>query len=185
MGGNRTFPLASYSEPSKTIWIFEVANSTYYDLTMRMSSPVGAGLSTPGGANYDNEYGGGSPSGQGIGGYYDPSGMNTEGTVTNTDGFTKYATGLFDYTPPDNSWSFYPYPHGGRHSGGSNYLMADGHAEWLGSGSITAGFNNGAPGSAGGDDTCGKPGNPESATGLCAANTSAVNGDIQATFSVL
>jgi prepilin-type N-terminal cleavage/methylation domain-containing protein/prepilin-type processing-associated H-X9-DG protein len=185
-GGATTLPLSAYTEPDKTIWLFEVEGSTFYDLTQTDGNPSASGLSTAGGANFDDEYQGGSPSGNGIGGSYDPNGNNSEaGPGTTTDFYVKYATGVFSLTPGANYWSFYPYQGGGRHSGGSNFVLADGHAKWLRGGTITAGWDNPTAGNAGGTSVCPQGGGTlPNNTGLCAANTAAVNGTLQATFSV-
>jgi len=188
-GGATTLPLSAYTEPDKTIWLFEVTGSTFYDLTQTDGNPSASGLQTTGQANFDDEYQGGSPSGNGIGGPYDPNGNNSEGSVgTSTDNYEKYATGIFALTPTANSWSFYPYVGGGRHAGGSNFVMADGHAKWLRGGTVTAGWDNSVSNDAGGESTCAQTapmaGPLPDLTGLCAANTGAVNGTIQATFSV-
>ena len=179
-GKSGSYPLASYTEPDKTIWFFEVANATFYDLT----NP-GPANQDANGTNTDYAFNGQSNVGQGIGGTYDPNGAYGEGSVgTSSDGFTKYATGIFAYTPVANSWSFLAPD--GRHSGGSNYLLADGHAKWLRSGTITAGHNNAVAGNVGGTSVCLEPGGTGyDQVGLCAANTAAVgNGTLQATFSI-
>lgn len=188
--GNKSYGLGNMTEPDKTVVLFEM---------------TGAGSSTAGNYNdYDltsfspsNSYSdasshstqGGSPAGNGTGsnvsGYTDPEGANNEadGAGTASDGDLKYATGYMEYSVAGPQFVS-PL---GRHSGGSNFMLADGHAKWLRGGVVSAGYNNAKPGDAGGETTIcpGPSGNTAAgSTGICAANTQAVNGTLQATFSL-
>jgi len=51
----------------------------------------------------------------------------------------KYATGLFANTVNPDAGVFGT---SGRHTGGANYAMADGHVKWLRSSSVSSGWNN-------------------------------------------
>lgn len=122
--------IAGYSSPAKTILLFEVMNSSYYNIQTEIQpAPVGTA-----------SYCGGSPSGNGLGDPYNPNGYNGEpGAGTATDGKIKYATGLF---PGSTFYSEHFSGPLGRHQGGANYVMADGHAKWLRSSMVSAGGNN-------------------------------------------
>jgi prepilin-type N-terminal cleavage/methylation domain-containing protein/prepilin-type processing-associated H-X9-DG protein len=188
--GNKSFGLGNMTEPDKTVVLFEMTgaggtrnNSYEYDLT--------SGNPQNPHSDYSCEFGqGGSPSGDGsannVSGYNDPSGANSEndGVGTPSDGDLKYATGYMQYSTVGSSQFISPI---GRHSGGSNFMLADGHAKWLRGGVVSAGRTNPVPGDAGGETTVcpGPSGNTVAgATGICAANTGAVNGTLQATFSL-
>jgi prepilin-type N-terminal cleavage/methylation domain-containing protein/prepilin-type processing-associated H-X9-DG protein len=188
--GNKGFGLGNMTEPDKTVVLFEMtgsggtSNASYeYDIT----------TGNPGNphSDYSATFGqGGSPSGDGTAnnqdGYVDPSGANenfTEGGGTQTDGKLKYATG---YMINSTAGADFNSPIG-RHSGGSNFMLADGHAKWLRGGTVSAGRNNPVPNDAGGETAvCPGPNGTKLAGnfGICAANTGAVTGTVQATFSL-
>ena len=130
--------LSDFDGPAKTVMLFEVANSKTYDIT----NITGVGAN---GYNSDEEYGGGSPSGDGLGYDYDPNGQNSEAYAgaTATDGYVKYATGVLRYA--NTSIGMFTGPQG-RHTGGANYLMADTHAKFLRPGSVTGGQSYNANG---------------------------------------
>jgi prepilin-type N-terminal cleavage/methylation domain-containing protein/prepilin-type processing-associated H-X9-DG protein len=129
--------IAAYTAPASTVLLFEVTNSKYYDITtetLPANAPVPAGKD--GGTA---TYCGGSPAGYGLGGSYEPNGYNSSsGGATPNDGTLKYATGIFNgvtqntgsFTGPD-----------GRHTGGANYVMADGHAKFLRPSQVSPGTN--------------------------------------------
>jgi prepilin-type N-terminal cleavage/methylation domain-containing protein/prepilin-type processing-associated H-X9-DG protein len=122
-------PIAAYTAPASTVLLFEVTNSKYYDITTETypaSYPVPAGKD--GGTA---TYCGGSPAGAGLGGQYEPNGYNSSSAAdggTPTDGTLKYATGILNGITVDTG-SF--LARDGRHTGGANYVMADGHAKFL------------------------------------------------------
>ncbi len=111
--------LSKFNEPTKTVLIFEVANSRYYNVSVN----TGYGASAAGN------------------GLFNPSGYNQTGnpaTAKPTDGTLKYATGQFPgFTY--NAGDFIAAT--GRHTGGSNYLMADDHAKWLSPTLVSPGVN--------------------------------------------
>jgi len=189
--GNKGFGLGNMTEPDKTVVLFEVTGSgnngsgTYneYDVTSGSAAdPISDYMS--------HSIQGGSASGDGTAnsqdGYHDPEGANdnpTEGAGTQTDGKLKYATGYMINSTAGPQFSS-PI---GRHSGGSNFMLADGHAKWLRGGTVSAGRSNAVPNDAGGETAqCPGPNGTKLAGnyGICAANTGAVTGTIQATFSL-
>lgn len=126
--------LASYSAPASSVLLFEVINSTYYYIDTEIQpAPVGTA-----------SYCGGSPSGSGLGGQYEPNGYNGPSDPnggTPTDGHTKYATGILNGITM-NTGSFFAVD--GRHSMGANYIMADTHAKFFRPRAISPGYNAGA-----------------------------------------
>ena len=140
--------LPQFNSPAKTVVLFEVTNSglgidpsgnsNNYDMTTIADGYVNAS-----GANSDFAYGGYSPSGNGYGGDNDPNGASQSATATATSTTLKYATGYMRGSNPVNS------PGGtsggnftgplGRHTYGSNFLMADGHAKFLRPSAVSAG----------------------------------------------
>lgn len=111
--------IAQYNAPSNTVLVFEVTQSYGYDVSTEiLPKPIGSA-----------SYCGGSPSGAGIGGQYDPNGYNgTDKGRTPGDGFMHYATGLLNGLATNNG-AYNKIE--GRHAPGSNYVMADGHAKYL------------------------------------------------------
>ena len=114
--------LSDFSAPASTVLLFEVANSRYYSVATDLDTPYGA-----------------SASGNGLyvpHGYYNNNNATT--TATSSDGYLKYATGIFNglHTSPGCFTAV-----DGRHVGGANYLMSDDHAKWLRPNSISPGRN--------------------------------------------
>ena len=130
--------LAAISSPAKTIYAFEVAGSSGYDLTIE-GQPQSSG-GTGGGC-------GGTPAGDGLGQNFDPTGYNSVGTADQVgaqgDGHLKYATGylngvsqnLGQFNSPNGRHS------GGGNAGGANYVMCDGHAKFLIGAQVSPGYN--------------------------------------------
>jgi prepilin-type N-terminal cleavage/methylation domain-containing protein len=182
--GNKSYGQEYMTEPDKTVVLFEVTGSRFYDITdSNRLDPKADG-------NF-----GASASGNGLGfdsyngGNVDPVGGNepaSAAAATPTDGFVKYDTGYFQNSTINGMFRN-PI---GRHSGGTNYLLGDYHAKWLRSSSISAGWNNATADSVGGksDANCPVPNwyTPNgNFSGVCAANTGAVTGSpLQATFSL-
>jgi len=163
-GGADSRSLADYTHPSKTLLLFEVANgptSNYYDLASHDIHFRGA----------DNfvEDNGRSASGFGIGDKYDPSGAGAqEASGTAVDGHIKYATGYMRHSQKTGHFA----APSGRHSNGSNFLMADGHAQWLLPSAVSAGYDDPTNAYCGDDDH------------NTAANTDCPDATVSATFSV-
>ena len=133
-GGASGLSIAQYNSPSKTVLLFEVANSKYYHL--QDGDPTHTSYPNVS----DNVFGGNSPSGWGVGSDYDPGGSNSgpAAAATTGDGKLKFATGYMRnslhngmFTSPE-----------GRHTGGANFIMADTHAKWFRSNAVSAGGDN-------------------------------------------
>ena len=124
--------IAQYNSPSKTVLIFEVQNSKYYDIATEINH---LNQSPPGTADYC----GGSPSGNGLGGSYSPNGYNgTDKARTSGDSYMHYATGVLNGITQNLGAFMGP---DGRHAPGANYVMADGHAKYLRPQSVSPGSN--------------------------------------------
>jgi len=146
--------LASLSAPSRSILLFEVSGVT---------------------ANVQ-DYQEGAESGGIPGRYLSASGNGLDyrlyahkDATTNSD--NRYATGYLGGRPTGSGGQFQSAS--GRHAGGSNYLLADGHAKWLPGYSVSSGLN-----AAGERDAQGL-----TQEGFSAAGTDASDVDILATFS--
>ena len=138
--------LAAYTSPAKTVLLFEVQNSTGYDITR-------------GGNNSDATHAcgddylpafGGSPAGYGVGGAsgYDPNGFNGPGGPTGEQTYSiKYTTGIVrNIGTGNNNTLDFTAP---RHNDGANYLMADNHAKFLRPSAVSGGYLNTTAGSCG------------------------------------
>jgi len=122
--------LSDFVAPSNTVMLFEVTNSAGYDV----SNVTGASAN---GFDSDEQNTGGSPTGLGVGiSNYDPGGY-AAGAATNP---LKYATGYMEYSSTDatNGTPNFQAPTG-RHTDGSNFLMADTHAKFFRPMSVSAG----------------------------------------------
>ena len=127
--------IAAYTAPASTILLFEVANSHDYDIDKEILFDPNLGGT--------GEYCGGSPSGYGLGGGYEPNGYHGEGTAgTPNDGYMKYATGILNGITTNTGSFLSP---DGRHNKGANYVMADGHAKFLQPGRVSPGLNANSP----------------------------------------
>ena len=159
--------LAEFTAPAKTVLLFEVTNSGYYDVT------IGYQL-LPGHKNGDDTYGGGSVAGCGLGGQYDLVGYNIEAAGSPNNGNVQYATGLLRNarSAASNQGDFAS----ARHSGGdgSNYTMADGHSKYFRPNSVSGGYPNSVPGD------CGSGGDPNDR----AATVDCPDSTIAATFNI-
>jgi len=138
-GSPTAVTVAQYNAPAKTVLLAEVANSIGYSVDSELTLTLAGN--------------GGSAAGYGLGGPFDPSGYNNNGgTEPSSTGALKWATGYLrgsntgvaedDFTAAT-----------GRHTDGTNFLMADDHAKWFRGSSISAGYNNGTPASCGGNPT--------------------------------
>ena len=160
--------LADFVAPSKTVMLFEVTNSAGYDV----SNVSGAYAN---GFNSDSQYNGGSAAGLGVGntGYSEPSGF---GAPTARP---QYATGYMTNSSTDatNGVPNFQAPTG-RHTDGSNFLMADTHAKFFRPTSVSAGGSYVVPNQY---YTCGgiyAPGGANAASSQC------TDGNIAATFNL-
>ena len=129
--------LAAYVAPSSTVLLFEVTGSDGYSVEVETQNALGAGGVDGGSASWC----GGSPAGFGLGGNYLPNGFhasaNGAGAVS-SDGYLKYATGYLNGVTQNLGTYVAPT---GRHNGGANYVMADGHAKYLLPGNVSPGIN--------------------------------------------
>ena len=126
--------ISQYNAPTQTVMLFEVQSSSNSQYDVSLNDPTNY-LSD----NY-NMNNGQSPSGYGTGGSYDPSGAGGQPVPGAVSTGLKYATGYFNPTNnvvTPNSPNFAAPT--GRHSDGANYLMADTHAKFLRSSSVSAG----------------------------------------------
>ena len=110
-------------------------NSGYYDITL------GTQL-LPNRANGDDTYGGGSPSGCGLGNEFDLTGYQVAWNTPNDGQHVQYATGYLRNSVQNQYNNFTGAT--GRHTDGSNYVMADGHAKWFRGSAVGGGYPNGA-----------------------------------------
>ena len=136
--GSNGLPLSQYSAPANTVELFEVKNSAQTGgYNVSINDPTNAGADNASGSH------GGSPAGIGMGTSYDPNGINAQPYNTSTPGDNglKYATGYLGGGAPLNSGSGNFSAATGRHSDGSNYLMADCHAKFLRGTSVGGGHS--------------------------------------------
>ena len=162
--GSNGLALAQVTSPAKTVLIFEVTNSGYYDIT------VPSGSTDAGGWASDVDYNGGSPAGWGTGNtvtQVEMVGFNTPYMSANSGKNVQYATGVMRNAAVNTNNNFTATP---RHNDGANYTMADGHAKFFRPGAVSAGLENSKPGDCGGPEL--------------AATTSCGDSTIAATFNV-
>jgi len=148
-------PLAQFTSPAKTVLLFEVVNSTYYDIT---KGTAAGGDDFPANPTPAQGWAGGSPAGCGQGSQWDMTGYNSDYTQNN---HIAYATGvLFNAQTPAAGARYYSTGSTptsnillkGRHNEGANYVMGDGHAKFLRPSAVGGGW----PGEPAGG--CGSPG---------------------------
>jgi len=115
---------AAFNSPAKTILISEVSGVTSY-----LTDPL-EGKELP---NYPASF---SPATNGLEAYNDGThGSYTSGYASAT-GYLGGRNGYTDNAPGN----FYAITTG-RHTNGSNFLLADGHAKWFNGSSVSDGFN--------------------------------------------
>jgi len=125
-----SYSIAKYNAPAKTVLVFEVQGN-YFGAT------DGWDVSTD--ANDHTGSGGYSPAGFGI------SGSNNAYVVSGAGAFNSpvnliMATGYLRGVKPVDYPRFNAPK--GRHTDGSNFLMADGHSKWLRGAAVSAGYSN-------------------------------------------
>jgi prepilin-type N-terminal cleavage/methylation domain-containing protein/prepilin-type processing-associated H-X9-DG protein len=137
--------LAQYNAPSSTVLLAEVVNATGYDVTTGYAT---AGSATAGASDDWLPTFGGSSAGFGVGGAYDPSGYNSNnGTAGGNASTSKWATGpLVNAREGAAQNDFTPV---GRHTTGSNFALADGHAKWMPPAEVSGGYLNTTAGDCG------------------------------------
>ncbi|MDR3707388.1 MAG: DUF1559 domain-containing protein [Capsulimonadaceae bacterium] len=166
-----TYPLSKFGAPAKTVLFAEVAGAAGYNIAdMKAADNVSD--------FYSSGY---TPAGTGCAQAYDPYTTKLGSTNVQCGGgvsgqgcanpFTlQYATG-YPYNIAACLSGLYTNA-SGRHSNGSNYIMADGHAKWFMGTQVFAGSNNNAAG------------NCSSATSTQAMNTQCGLANIAATWSI-
>ncbi|MDR3707059.1 MAG: DUF1559 domain-containing protein [Capsulimonadaceae bacterium] len=179
-----TFPLSQYANVSKTILLAEVTGSAGYDVSSQDPNNTKSDLylTAHSGGGFT---GGFSPDGKGgAGDDYDPDSANYSSTdqpcwAESTGcaaGFTlKYVTG-YPSASLAVAHQLFTSPTG-VHSGGANYLLADGHVKWLMGSQVSAGGNSSSTAGAGdcGNDVTGS---------IWAANTKCTNPGAVITWSI-
>ncbi len=167
--------LAGFTAPAKTVLLCEVTGSGYYDVSQPYTNGGRPGQPS-GPSNGDETYSGGSPSGCGLGAQ-DIAGYNTNFNGPDPAGDVQYATGYLRNSEAaagdTNAQTFFTAPTG-RHTGGANYVMCDGHAKFFRPGAVSGGYPNGTPGDCGSGGT----GNHTASTVDCSDST------IAATFNI-
>jgi len=138
--GSDSVAIASFNSPAKTVALFEVFGSQGYYLDKE----------SPDFSSIYATYCGGSPAGDGLGDNFDPTGYNSSGSAAGT-GLT-YATGYLNGVSQHLA-QFHTAT--GRHQGGSNFIMCDGHAKWLKPEQVSPGYNAATPGTNQVDDASG------------------------------
>ena len=156
--------LAQFNSPAKTVLLFETANVAYVD------------LSDTNQASFRSDLNGNSPAGNGSGASNDLQGKN----AGSPNPPVQYATGWLTNSIPsltgtDTNTAFTAKI--GRHSDGSNFLMADNHAKFLRPSAVSAGHEDPSQGYCGGG--YGSP-----TAGSTAANTACADSNIIVTFSL-
>lgn len=128
------YSVAKYSSPSKTVLLFEVVGNhnvapDLFTIQTDDSTTDGTGGISPAGWGASNGQGLKYTSWvlNGAGNYFDASTL-------------KAATGYFKNTTPADRPNFAAPT--GRHTDGSNFLMADTHAKWLRGAAVTSGTTN-------------------------------------------
>jgi prepilin-type N-terminal cleavage/methylation domain-containing protein len=170
--GVDSYSIAQYNSPSKTVLLAEVQGNAY-GATDNSWSPAGGGGET----TYDNGSNGASPAGFGVNGW-----GSTTTNLGGAGGYTspptlKWATGYMRNTQATDQATYAQQT--GRHTDGSNFLMADDHAKWLRANAVSAGITN--PTSTDCNTTLAAS---PSGIGTMAAGTECSDNTIAATFSL-
>jgi prepilin-type N-terminal cleavage/methylation domain-containing protein/prepilin-type processing-associated H-X9-DG protein len=141
-GENVAYSLSTYSAPSMTVLLYEVQGNTAIDVTSYYEDGTVANGGEASAATWTITAGNGQVChgsytsdafGYGTNGYptYDPNGGGAP------PGTLKAATGNLGGIPGLSSAFVSPL---GVHTGGSNFLMADGHAKWLRGSVVSPGY---------------------------------------------
>jgi len=127
---NVSAALADLNSPAKTVLLFEVEGNTGVDVRMTDLEGIYS-------INYNS-----SPFGNGNVSGYSPAGGGTFDpcpTANSTEAL-KYATGYMGGRDPGAFACHYTGKEG-RHTGGANYLLGDGHAKWQKGTQVSSGYN--------------------------------------------
>jgi prepilin-type N-terminal cleavage/methylation domain-containing protein/prepilin-type processing-associated H-X9-DG protein len=130
--GSDSIGLAQMNSPAKTVILCEVSGSLGYNIESELNPVL---------LNNGGTYCGGSPAGNGLGQSYDPTGYNSlqvpDQVSGQGDGSLKFATGYLNGVTQNLGQYDKPI---GRHQGGSNFIMSDGHAKFLRPEQVSPGF---------------------------------------------
>jgi prepilin-type N-terminal cleavage/methylation domain-containing protein/prepilin-type processing-associated H-X9-DG protein len=159
-GGGANGLVSACNAPASTVMLLEIYSDQVNVASITEASNNGShSPSTNGPADWANTQG--------------PNGSTTNGLATGELGG--------DPTTLPGNGSHCPY-NTARHTNGSNFLLADGHAKWLNGASVSRGGQAGQP-------DCNQDGNPSTAdcgaSGNMAAGTASSSGKFAATFSYI
>ncbi len=136
--------LAKLTSAAVTVLYYEVngngATTWSYDITGSISPPYTSGAADeyPTTCSGNPCYDGNSPSGRGLGNaQYELDGIGS-GVITGGICQLQYATGYMGNST--NSVAYF-LSATGRHTDGSNFVMADGHVKWLPAHTVSAGYS--------------------------------------------
>ena len=169
--------LAAFTSPAKSVLLFELTSSGYYDITHPDGPLNGINGDDQGRVdpNPNNQYSGGSIAGCGLGGDYDMIGYHVAniGSPATPGNAAQYVTGKLRNSRND-AISVANFTSTPRHNDGANYTMADGHSKFFRPSAVSGGYPNPTPGD------CGSNGaSPYTASSVdCSDNT------IAATFNI-
>jgi prepilin-type N-terminal cleavage/methylation domain-containing protein/prepilin-type processing-associated H-X9-DG protein len=143
-----SYPISEYNSPDKTVLLFEVTGNMFVSTdTWSVATPAnefGADNyqgATPSYAGCNLGECGYTPAGFGTLAWgAEHGGLSGAGTWAATPPLLQYATGYLRNTETVDE----PVYAGqvGRHTGGSNFLLADSHAKWLPPAAVCAGLTN-------------------------------------------
>ncbi|MBC7807488.1 MAG: hypothetical protein H7145_15230, partial [Akkermansiaceae bacterium] len=125
---NISLALADLNAPAKTVLLFEVEGNTGIDVRI----PDSEGF-------YDINYNS-SPFGNGTVSGFSPAGGGTSDQCYPGGIALKYATGYMGRRDIAGYECFYTGKEG-RHTGGANYLLGDGHAKWHKGTQVSSGYS--------------------------------------------
>ena len=140
--------------PDRTLLLCEVINNGGYNLDLEYAHTVSDSPSGIGKGANDPDGNGGCATG------FAPC---PAGSLRYDTGYFQNAAAIYGYNAPT-----------GRHSGGSVFLLCDGHAKWMLAQNVSAGANNPT------DAQCGMPWG----VNYAAASVDCNSGGVQATFSI-
>jgi len=170
--GVDSYSIAQYNAPAKTVLLAEVQGNAYSP-TDNSWSPAGGGGET----TYGNGSNGASPAGFGVNGFGSATtNLGGAGGYT-TPPTLKWATGYMRNAQAEDQVA-YAQPTG-RHSDGSNFLMADNHAKFFRPNSVSAGVSNSTS-----SDCNTALAKSASGIGTMAAGTECSDSTLAATFSL-
>ena len=119
------YSASQFTSPVKTVLLAECAGNTGVNVSSNVVSSWAPD--------------GGSPSGYGASPSYDPNGGNASSVACSVDSSRlRYAAGMFGERALSGGSC---YSSMGRHTNGSNFLLADGHVKYLLGSQVSTGIN--------------------------------------------